>query len=94
MEIIYQLHPNVNKLINMVTLIPYLNSYSLLTTEERSYLNNSSVCATEKVTYFLQSLESKGDIGMKNFLQALKEASKHSGHEELCRLLSKRGVEI
>lgn len=94
MDIIYQLNPQMNKYINMVSLVPYLNKYGILTSEERFYLNSNSKSPTEKVNYLLQYLESKGEETIKKFLQALKEASEHTGHIELCRLLRERGVEI
>ena len=94
MDIIYQLNPQMIKYINMVSLIPYLNKYGILTSHERFYLNNNHKSPTEKVNYLLQYLESKGEETVKKFLQALKEASEHSGHTELCRLLRERGVKI
>lgn len=94
MDIIYQLNPQMIKYINMVSLIPYLNKYGILTAEERHYLNNNHKSPTEKVNYLLQYLESKGEETVKNFLKALKEAGEHSGHTELCRLLRERGVKI
>lgn len=94
MDIIYQLNPQMNKYINMVSLIPYLNKYGILTSEERFYLNNSHKSPTEKVNYLLQYLEGKGDTTVQKFLSALKEASEHSGHVELCRMLRQRGVKM
>ena len=94
MDIIYQLNPQMIKYINMVSLIPFLNKYGILTSEERFYLNNNHKSPTEKVNYLLQYLESKGEETVKNFLKALKEASEHSGHTELCRLLREKGVKI
>ena len=94
MDIIYQLNPQMIKYINMVSLIPYLNKYGILTSEERFYLNNNHKSPTEKVNYLLTYLESKDEKTVKSFLKALKEAREHSGHTELCRLLRERGVEI
>ena len=94
MDIIYQLNPQMIKYINMVSLIPFLNKYGILTSEERFYLNNNHKSPTEKVNYLLQYLESKNEETVKDFLKALKEASEHSGHTELCRLLREKGVKI
>ena len=94
MDIIYQLYPQMIQYINMVSLIPYLNKYGILTAEERHYLNNNHKSPTEKVNYLLQYLESKNEETVKNFLKALKEAREHSGHTELCRLLREKGVKI
>ena len=94
MNIIYQLNVEMNKLINMQTLLPHLNSYSILTRDERSYLRNDLHSPTDKVTYLLGLLESKGDERVKKFLQALKEASEHTGHVELCSLLREKGIEV
>jgi len=94
MDIIYQLNPQMIKYINMVSLIPYLNKYGILTSEERFYLNSSSKSPTEKVNFLLQYLESKSDDTVLKFLKALKDAREHTGHIELCRLLKDKGVEI
>ena len=94
MDIIYQLNPQMNKYINMVSLIPYLNKHGILTSDERFYLNNSSKSPSEKVTFLLQYLERKGEETVQKFLQALKEEREHSGHTELCRLLKQRGVKM
>ena len=94
MDIIYQLNPQMIKYINMVSLIPYLNKYGILTQEERFYLNNNHKSPTEKVNFLLTYLESKNEETVRNFLKAIKEAREHSGHTELCRLLRERGIEI
>ena len=94
MDIIYQLNPQMNKYINMVSLIPYLNKYGILTSEERFYLNNSSKSPSEKVNYLLQYLERKGEETVQKFLKALKDEREHSGHVELCRLLKQAGVKL
>lgn len=94
MDIIYQLNPQMNKYINMVSLIPYLNKYGILTSEERFYLNNNSKSPTEKVNYLLQYLEHKGEETVQKFLQALKDEREHSGHVELCRLLKQAGAKM
>ena len=94
MDIMYQLNPQMNKYINMVSLFPYLNKYGILTSEERFYLSNNSKSPSEKVNYLLQYLERKGDETVQKFLQALKEEREHSGHAELCKLLKQRGVKM
>ena len=94
MDVIYQLNPEMNRYINMVSLIPYLNKYGILTSEDRFHLSNSLKSQTEKVSYLLQSLEGRSDKTVQDFLHALKEASEHNGHIELCRLLKEKGVEI
>lgn len=78
----------------MVSLMPYLNKYGILTSEARYNLNSNVKTPMEKVNYLLQHLEGKCDTTVKNFLQALREASEHTGHIELCTLLRQRGVEI
>ena len=94
MEIIYQLNVKMNELINMQTLLPHLNSYLILTRDERFYLSSELNSPTSKVTYLLGLLESKGDETVKKFLQALKEASEHTGHVELCSLLTEKGIKV
>ena len=81
---IYQLNPQMIRYINMVSSIPYLNKYGILTQEERFYLNNNRKSPTEKVNFLLTYLESKNEETVKNFLKAIKEAREHSGHTELC----------
>ena len=93
MEIIYQLHPQMIKYINVMPLIPHLHAYGILTLEEQFYLNSNHNSPTEKVIYLLQYLKKKDEETVMKFLQALKETSEH-GHTELCRLLRERGVKI
>ena len=78
----------------MVSLIPYLNKYGILTSEERFHLNNSSKSPSEKINYLLQYLEHKGEETVQKFLKALKDERDHSGHVELCRLLKQAGVKM
>ena len=94
MNIIYQLNVKMNELINMQTLLPHLNSYLILTRDERFYLSSELNSPTSKVTYLLGLLESKGDETVKKFLQALKEASEHTGHVKLCSLLREKGIKV
>jgi len=94
MDIIWQLSPEMTRYINMMSLIPYLNKYGILTSDQRHHLNSPYKAPGEKVTYLLGFLESKGEETIQKFLLALKEAKEHTGHIELCRLLNKKGVNI
>lgn len=94
METIYQLHPEMSKHIDMISLIPFLNKYGILTQAERFYLSSETHSPPEKVTYLLQHLDCKGGITVKDFLKALHDANEHTGHIELCELLKEQGIEI
>jgi len=94
MDIIYQLQPEMSRYINMISLIPYLNKYAILTADQRYHLNSAHKSPSEKVNYLLQYLEGKGEDTVQKFLIAMKEAKEHTGHVELCRLLNEKGVTI
>ena len=94
MDVLYQLNPELNQYINMSSLIPYMNKHKILTRKERFYLNDDSICPSDKVTYLLSYLEGK-DLGtVNNFVKALKEENEHSGHALLCSMLIQKGVEL
>ena len=93
-DIIYQLQPEMSRYINMMSLIPYLNKYGILTTDQRFHLNSPHKSPGEKVFYLLQYLEGKDEDTVQKFLLALKEAKEHTGHIELCRLLNEKNVKI
>ena len=92
MDVLYQLNPQLNKYINMSSLVPYMNQYKVLTKNERFYLNDTMRSPSDKVTYLLSYLEGKGPATVNGFLKALREEKEHSGHAVLCSLLVQNGV--
>lgn len=94
MDVLYQLNPDLNKYINMSSLIPYMNKHKVLTKNERFYLNDITKSPSDKVTYLLSYLEGKGPATMNGFLRALREEKEHSGHAVLCSLLVQNGVKL
>ena len=92
MEILYTLNPELEKYIDLVTLLPYMNRYGILTPEERRFLNNES--NQHRVSKLLGFLEKKNPETINNFVKAISEEPNHRGHKELCRLLKERGIKF
>ena len=94
MDVLFQLNPELNKYINMSSLVPHMNKYKILTKNERHYLNMDSNSPSDKVTFLLSYLEGKDPATVNSFLRALREEKEHSGHVLLCSLLVQNGVKL
>ena len=92
MKILLRLNPELNKYIDFVTLLPYLNKYEILTTEERRFLNDDRNQQVKRVSNLLEYLEKKNDETINAFVRAMNEETSHNGHKELCRLLKTKGI--
>ena len=78
-------HPIITEKINFVTLIPYLNKYSIFTGNEMTIFNNAVLLHGEKVNSLIEWLYKKEDEEIKNFIRALNDAHEHSGHAVILR---------
>ena len=90
MEILYTLNPELEQYIDLVTLLPYMNRYGIVTPEERRFLNNES--NQQRVSKLLGYLEKKNPETINGFVKAISEEPNHKGHKQLCKLLKERGI--
>ena len=92
MSTVNQLHPELAKHIDLDSLLPYMNRHNLLTSSEKYYLSIESYSPVKKINFLLRYLESKGDIAVKKFIQAIKEEPSHLGHKHLCTVFEKKCI--
>ena len=94
MDTLWQLHPEMIRYIKLNCLFPYLNRHKILTRDERFFFTDSSKSPYDKITKLLQILDSKDDGTVLKFLQALKEETEHTGHKNLCALITQKGIKL
>ena len=93
MDILFSLNPQLQKL-NIELLIPYLNQYHVLTSEEREDLQINKP-NNAKVQSLLNYLERKADDEQKDFIKAIYQSSLQPGggmHCEIIKLLKENGI--
>ena len=98
MEIVNSKNPELQKLITIGELLPHLIKYRILTNDEREHLEpDFQSTNSTKVRYLLSKLDSKGEIGQKDFVKAIYESSKkegNTGHREIIELFKNGGIEL
>ena len=97
LDIITEMNPDLQKLINITELLPYLNKHGIPTTSERENLESKYKTNSEKVLDLLSQLHQKGEIGHENFIRAIYESSKNpgnSGHCEIIERFKSKGISI
>ena len=98
MDIVKKLNPELRRLIDIKELLPYLIKYHFLTKDETEHLEPEFKSTnSEKVQYLLSKLDSKGEMGQKNFVKALYESSKeegNTGHCEIIELFENKGISV
>ena len=81
--ILRRFQPELVKLIDLNSLLPYLNQYLLLTDTENEELQNETNVRSVRVQKLLQFMERKGERGFQLFLTAIAKEPDHLGHKEL-----------
>ena len=75
-------------LLDLSTLVPILNKYHLLTTNDNYILINPLIPPVERASALLYKiLPSKGPEVYETFVKCLQEEKEHLGHQELVRRL-------
>ena len=92
LRILFKLNPKLVKYIDFATLLPYMNQYEILTSEERHYLNDDRNQSGKRVSNLLEYLEKKNPETVNDFVKALNAEPDHDGHKELCKLLKEQGI--
>ena len=67
----------------MDTLLPYLLSHHLLTSDEEYHLKHTIYSPNEKAQMLSSYLERKGSGSLQQFLCCLNSAHEHTGHKEV-----------
>jgi len=80
-------HPVITDHVEFETLIPFLNEHEIFTRSEMEYFNNRYYSNAEKVNKLIEWLPKKDENGIHNFVRALNEAHKHSGHSTILKHL-------
>jgi len=93
-KVLYRLHPELQKHIDFISLMPYLNRHEVLTENERHNLNDEKNTPAMKVNLLLEYLEKKNDENVNDFVRALHEEGTHTGHKVLCNLLQDNDIHI
>lgn len=75
--------------LNVPTLIPFLYKQNLITGDDYDILNQPFRTKQDRNRYLLQILPSKGGDAFNRFIECLKDAEEHLGHQYLAELLEK-----
>ena len=86
--LLLQHQDDFRQLVKLELLVPKLNKYLLLTSDESSYLLDDSIPHGKRNMQLVAILTRKGSKVFPTFQTALSEASEHSGHKRLLELLS------
>ena len=81
--------PDFVTFLDLPSLIPFLNRYSLLTRQQDELLRNDHHTRQDRVLKLLEYIDGKGQEGYKMFVQAILEETTHIGHKELYKRLTK-----
>ena len=82
--------PQIMGLLDLSSLLPYLDYHGLLTTEELEFLSSDRHEHQKRVRKLLEYMEQKGPEGYQQFLQAIGEETTHIGHRQLFEWLTKK----
>lgn len=77
----------IDENINFDTLIPFFDKYRIFTKDEMEHFMNKLISKANKVTNLIMWIEAKDESGICNFVKALNEAHKHSGHIAILKQL-------
>ena len=76
------------ELINLTALIPVLNKYNLLASNDNYVLLNYLISPLDRANVLLYKiLPSKGPGAFRTFITCLQEEKEHIGHQELAKTL-------
>ena len=90
--ILFELGPDILRELNIETIQPYLSKHGLTTTDELEILLNDSITNLAKKKKLIYTwLPNKGDDCLSKFIEALRESSEGTTHNDLAmRLQAKR----
>ena len=91
-QILFELGPDILRELNIEAIQPYLSKYGLTASEELDILLHDSTTNTAKKKKLIYSwLPQKGNDCLRKFIEALKESSEGTSHNDLAmRLQAKR----
>ena len=88
-RVLNSIAPDFTVLVNMETLLPFLQKHDLLTSNEEYHLRNIMYSPTERAQKLLSYLKHKGDGCLQKILCCLNSAGEHAGHKELAEKLKR-----
>ncbi len=89
MEILQQNRVMLMQAINLPALLPVLVRHGVFTPEETDRLRDEHHTSVERLTFLLQYISRKGQSTVDEFVQCLREETRHRGHQEILQLLEK-----
>lgn len=91
-HVLFELGPDILRELNIEAIQPYLSKHGLTSIEELDVLLNDSISSTVKKKKLIYSwLPHKGSNSLSKFIEALKESSEGTTHDDLAmRLQAKR----
>ena len=82
-----QCAPDLNKLLNINAVQPYLLSKGMLTRDDSNTLSNSNKTPGDKIKFIIDMLPSKGRGWWDKFINSLKNSINGTAHGELAKTL-------
>ena len=86
-RVLNSIAPDFTVLVNMESLVPFLQKHHLLTSNEEYDLLNIIYSPNKRAQMLLGFLKHKGDGCLQKFLCCLNSADEHTGHKELAEKL-------
>ena len=72
-----------------MALLPVLERRQVFTPEELDQLRDEHHTSVERMGFLLQFIDKKGQSGVDEFLQCLREETTHRGHQEILQVLER-----
>ena len=76
-------HVILNNLLDVNTILPYMNRYQLLTRDENEKLTNPYTTTSDKVNYLVEILPRKGNGWLDKFILCLDDSTEGTGHSKI-----------
>lgn len=87
LHILNQCNPDIMLYMNTRSLLPYLRSNHLVTSEDVEFLTNPTRTEREYIEYLLKNTPRKGPNAFDKLVKSLTEDSEHEGHQYLAKKL-------
>lgn len=88
-EILRACHPDIQSLLDLEQIFPYLNQCKLLTDTEREEMQSpiNIYNRTQKIARLVEFLPRKGSDALQRFIECLKSSTDGTAHDELAEKL-------
>ena len=92
--VLKELHTEMKDHIDIMSLLPYLMKYQLLSSSDHYFLSNDMLTPSDRAERLLMSIKKKGQEGYDKFVACLEEEQEHLGHHHLLTLINRRGKDM